>query len=242
MSTGRCAWCCCRVPRPTWSRRSSRSPAARWCAGQRSPTSGPPLQMEEAFAASAALAECAEWHAALERRGIDGPVARPDRPVAGGHVRAGAREGPPHLPVPGLPAGVARRQRLRPAARGADGLSSTWAGARCSRSSTTASCRSRPSGELLPRGQRAAAHRSASRSRSPSPRARASRWTAIWCAGRSGRCGSAWTRSRAWSSRRRLRGRRAGAADPLPGLGQRDGGALRGPGPHARVEERVRRR
>ena len=41
---------------------------------------------------------------------------------------------------------------------------------------------------------------------------------------------------------RRLRGRRPGAPDPLPGLGQRDGRSLRRPRPHARLEERLRRR
>ncbi len=39
-----------------------------------------------------------------------------------------------------------------------------------------------------------------------------------------------------------LRGRRTHPSHPLPGLGHRDGGSLRGPGPDARLEERLRRR
>ena len=38
-STARCAWCSCRARRPTWSRRPSRSPGARSCAGRPSRTS-----------------------------------------------------------------------------------------------------------------------------------------------------------------------------------------------------------
>ena len=43
-------------------------------------------------------------------------------------------------------------------------------------------------------------------------------------------------------ARDRLRGPRASPARALPGLGQRDGGPLRGSWPHARLEERLRRR
>jgi hypothetical protein len=91
--------------------------------------------------------------------------------------------------------------------------SSTWDGARCSRSSTPGWCRSRRRGELLPRGQRAAAHRPAARSAITQPegpsfdrRREPGALAEVVAAGRP------WTPSRAWSSHRRLRGRRAGAA------------------------------
>ena len=53
--------------------------------------------------------------------GHRGPFARPGRPLAGGDVRSRPREAAPDHQVPGVPARVARRQRLRAPDRGAAG-------------------------------------------------------------------------------------------------------------------------
>ena len=112
------------------------------------------------------------------RRG--GPLARPGRPVAGGDLRARAREAAAHHQVPGLPARVSRRQRLRPTTRGAPGHRRPGAG----RGPRGARLRHRAGaadvGELLPRAQRATAHRPQAPGASRSRRARASWWTATW--------------------------------------------------------------
>ena len=120
-------------------------------------------------------------------------VAGADRPVAGRHVRTGPRGGTAHHPLPGLPAGVQGGQRLRPPARGPARLRrhGSGRGARGGRPRG----RALPDGarELLPRAQRADANRPQAAGDRRSPRGRASRWTATWCVGRNGRCGSAWT-------------------------------------------------
>ena len=96
--------------------------------------------------------------------------------------------------------------------------------------------------ELLPRAQRAAAHGSQAVGDHPArgselrsgrqPRALAE----VVAAHRHGSPGGP------GAVDGRVRGRWAGPAHRLPGLGQRNGRALRAPGPHARLEERVRRR
>ena len=96
--------------------------------------------------------------------------------------------------------------------------------------------------ELLPRAQRAAAHRPQAAGDHPArgPELRGGRQpralAEVVAAGRHGPAGGP------GAVDGRLRGRRPGPSRRLPGLGQRDGGALRAPGPDARLEERLRRR
>ncbi len=181
----------------------------------------------------------ARGHAATRHRGSrDGP----DRPVAGGVLRRVARRGAPDLPLPVLCPAHARRQRVRPSHRGSRRLRRHGPG-RSPRGRRHRG-RAHTSGvwQLLPR-VRSRCARTSSRSRSPSPRGRASPSTATWSTGRSGRCGS--------------------VDGPVEGLvlhevGYDDDGRIRpilyrasvtemvvpygDPGPHARLEERLRRR
>ena len=202
----------------------------------------PPLQIEESIHVLAALHEHPEWNAALDRRGIvDRSLVQIDPWPAGtfglAHEEgrritrclAYLRESPDDNGYAATARGPARLRRHGPR-RGARGRR------------PRASCRSRPSrAATTPRTTGRCAPTS-SRSRSPSPRARAStvdgnlvRW-------------------QKWSLRVGM--------DPLEGLvlytvGYEDGGRVRpilyrasvsemvvpygAPGPDARVEERVRR-
>ena len=119
----------------------------------------PPLQIEESIHVLAALHEHPEWNAALDRRGIvDRSLVQID-PWPAGTFGLAARGGPADHPLPRLPPRVTRRQRLRPAARGPAGLRRHGPG----RGARGGRPRGRPVpaevGQLLPRGQRAAAHR-----------------------------------------------------------------------------------
>ena len=111
----------------------------------------PPLQIEESIVVLAALHEHPEWNAALDRRGIvDRSLVQID-PWPAGTFGLGPRGGPADHPLPGLPARVARTTTATPARSRACWPSWTWAGARCSRWSTSGWCRSRPtSGSYYP--------------------------------------------------------------------------------------------
>ena len=133
-------------------------------------------------------------------------------------------------------------QRLRPPARGSARLRrhGPGRGARSARPGGRApAVRAR---ELLPRAQRPAAHRPQAAGDHPArgPELRGGRQpralAEVVAADRHGPAG----RPRAVDGR--VRGRRADPAHRLPGVGQRDGRALRAPRSHARLEERLRRR
>ena len=111
----------------------------------------PALQIEESIMVLAALHAHPEWNAALDRRGIEDRSLVQIDPWPAGHVRPGPREGPAHHALPGLPAASPRRTTATPGRSRACWPSSTWAGARCSRWSTSASSPSRPeSGSYYP--------------------------------------------------------------------------------------------
>ena len=103
----------------------------------------PPLQMEEAYAAQLALQECAEWNAALDRRGIaDRSLVQVDPWPAGRRSGSTTRRGagsPSASPI----CGRRPTTTATPAPSRASWASSTWGEARCSRCSTTARSRSR---------------------------------------------------------------------------------------------------
>ena len=138
-------------------------------------------------------------HAPARHRG---PRHGADRPVAGGILRPGPRGGPAHLSVPVLRTRAARRQRLRPPGRGRHRLRRH--GPRRRARSHRHRCRPPTARErqLLPRGRGAAPPGPAASRDHPARGTELSRWTATSSAGRSGRCVSPWTRSRASSCTR----------------------------------------
>ncbi len=125
------------------------------------PNVRPPLQIEESILVLAALHEHPEWNAALDRRGIvDRSLVQID-PWPAGTFGLPHEEGSPGSPrcLCSTSARVPGRQRVRPAARGPPRVRryGPWRGARSGRPRG----RALPAqvGELLPRGQRAAAQR-----------------------------------------------------------------------------------
>ena len=178
-------------------------------------------------------------HAQARHRG---PRDRADRPVAGGVLRTWPTRRDAGS-VGACPTCATRpTTTATPTPSKESSSSSTWRAARCSRSSTPGSCRIPtecgnyyPESSPSPRGSEAHRDHPARGpellgGRQPRPLAEVVP-AGVHGLGRGPR-----------PPRGRLRGRGTCPSHPLPGLGQRDGGSLRGSRPHARLEERLRRR
>ena len=197
-STERSRRCWCR---PVDSRRSrpwSRSPRARCARGRVNEGMRPALLFGESLAAIIGVKEDPDWQAAMQRPRHRGLRQGADRPVAGGVVRLAARGRAPHQPLHLLPPRRGDRQRVRPADRRRRRVLRHPARARCSRSSTSASCRCPTSAATTCPTRSGRCATTSSRSRSCSPTARASRSTVTTCAGRAGRSAWASIRTRGW--------------------------------------------
>ena len=203
----------------------------------------PALLFEESFAAIIALHEHDGWRAAMRPAGHHRPRQGADRPVADRAASAiAAEDGAPgralHLLLPRAP----ERQRLRPPDRGRAGARRPRPAARCSRSSTTASCPIPPEpGSYYPEdiGPLRTDLRPLEITQPDGPSFTVEGNLVRW---------------QKWSLRVSLDpheglvlhtvGYDDGGRirpDPAPGVDQRDGRALRRPRPDARLEERLRR-
>ena len=202
----------------------------------------PNLQFEEAMEVIGALRADPEWNAALDRRGIvDKSLVQIDPWPAGTFGSHHEKNRRITKALAYLRDSPDDNGYARPA-RGVAGLCGHGPGHRA-RGRRHRRRAVPPAGrELLPRGQRAAAHRSAPaghhaergpelhRRREPGALAE------VVAAGRHGPA------RRLGHPHRRLRGRGTGAPTAVPGLGQRDGRPLRRSRTDALVEERIRRR